>query len=95
MAKGNNKPVKRLKRNDLIAQREKQKLKHKLNKELRKERKLNEKETKLDSKKITNQQDKNDVNDKKPKAQKISSYKKAQLEYERKTAEKQKKIEVN
>lgn len=91
----NAKPAKRLKRNDLIAQRERQKLKHKLNKELRKERKLNQNEKKnLDFEKNSNTQD-NVSDDSKSKVQKVSSYKKAQLEYERKIEEKQKKIDVS
>lgn len=93
----NTKPVKRLKRNDLIAQRERQKLKHKLNKELRKERKLNENgKNKSDfKKKVTNEKDNvSSMNDTRSKNKKVSSYKRAQLEYERKNDEKQKNIEV-
>ena len=107
------KPVKRLKRNDLIQQTEKLKMMRKYKKMMRKEgvnvninlndiKNENRKHEKLsndyqktdksdnDENKNENNFRKKDMNDKKF----MSAYKKAQLEYENKMKEKQKKQEV-
>jgi hypothetical protein len=77
------KKVKRLSRNELIAQRERTKLLHKYNKEVRKEKK---KDLKINSSGLK-------LSTPAPKPF-LNSHKKAQIEYEAKLKEKQQQLEV-
>lgn len=80
----NFKQVKRLKRSELIAQKERTKLLHRFKKELRKEKQADLKAVKKPA--YTSQQPNT--------AKFFTSQKKAQLEYEAKLKEKQAKLEV-
>lgn len=82
------KQVKRLKRSDLIAEKEREKLRHRFNKEQRKEKRKSEYQSK--SKENATKPETSTKQEKKF----LTSQKKSQLEYEAKKKEKLAKIEV-